>query len=173
MNATESTPTNSPDAERQPVVVIGIGNALRRDDGVGPLALDALRFDPVPGCDLVELDGEATRVIEAWRDRELAIVVDAVCTGDEAGTLHDLVLEDVADLQAPATATSSHYVGLAEAIQLGQALHRLPATLRVLGIEPGDLKQGFGLSPAVAAAMDTLNENLRKAVSAFSAEAQE
>ena len=67
---------NTPD--RQSVVVIGIGNPLRRDDGIGPVALDALRQLSLAGCDIVELDGETTRVIDEWRDRAMAIVVDAV-----------------------------------------------------------------------------------------------
>ncbi len=150
--------------ERKAVVIIGIGNSVRRDDGVGPLLLDACRYEPVAGCDLVELDGEATRVIDAWADRELAIVVDAVCIGAEPGTIHDLTIDDVAHLQAVPTATSSHYAGLADAIALGQTLNRLPATLRILGIEPGDLRPGFGLSPAVAASMEELEAKVRAAV---------
>jgi hydrogenase maturation protease len=149
--------------ERQPIVIIAIGNTLRRDDGVGPLVLDACRYEPIPGCDLVELDGDSTRVIEAWRDRDLAIVVDAVCTGSEAGTVHDLTIDELADVQAAATATSSHFAGLAEALALGRTLDRLPGTLRVLGIEPGDLKHGFGLSPAVAASMEDLEARVRAA----------
>lgn len=149
--------------ERQPIVIIAIGNTLRRDDGVGPLVLDACRYEPIPGCDLVELDGDSTSVIEAWRDRDLAIVVDAVCTGSEAGTVHDLTIDELAKVQAAATATSSHFAGLAEALALGRTLDRLPATLRVLGIEPGDLKHGFGLSPAVAAAMEDLEARVRAA----------
>ena len=149
--------------ERQPIVIIGIGNTLRRDDGVGPLVLDACKYEPVPHCDLVELGGEATSVIEAWRDRKLAIVVDAVCTGDEAGTVHDLTLADIDTIRDISTATSSHFAGLAEAVALGRTLDRLPAKLRVLGIEPADLKHGFGLSPPVAEAMDEVVRRVRDA----------
>ena len=146
-------------ADRDPVVVIGIGNTMRRDDGIGPLALEALRGESFPSCDLVELDGETTRVIEAWRDRDLAIVVDAVCAGAAPGTLHDLTLEDLDDLNllagigAGTGATSSHAAGLAEALALGRSLDRLPRKLRVIGIEPGDVSHGHGMSPAVSATM--------------------
>lgn len=150
--------------DRQPIVIIGIGNTMRRDDGVGPLALDACKYESIADCDLYELDGKATDVIEAWRDRELAIVVDAVCAGDEAGTLHDLVLSDLDQTRAGASATSSHFAGLAESLVLGRSLGQLPVKLRVLGIEPGDLKHGFGLSPPVAAAMDSLVREIRRAV---------
>ena len=149
---------------REPVVVIGIGNTLRRDDGVGPLILDACRYDPMPGCDLAELDGDASQVVDQWSDRELAVVVDAVCTGDTAGTIHDLQIDDLDTDEAERQAKCADLIGLAEALRLGRQLGRLPATLRVLGIEPGDLKRGFGLSPAVAAAMDELESRVRAAV---------
>ncbi len=158
------TNSESQSPQRERIVIIGIGNALRRDDGVGPLVLDACRYEPVPGCDLVELDGDVNRVIEAWSDRALAVVVDAVCTGDAVGTLHDLSLDRLDDLGAVETATGSRLVGLAEALAVGQQLNQLPDSLRVLGIEPGDLKPGFGLSPAVAASMDELVERARSAV---------
>ena len=152
---------------RQPVVLIGIGNTMRRDDGVGPLTLAAFRSDPLVGCDIVELDGEATRVIETWRDRDVAIVVDAVCTGERPGTIHDLTFDElhgVDQLGLTPSATSSHFAGIAEALALGRSLDRLPAALRVLGIEPGELSHGFGLSPSVTAGMDELLHKVRHAI---------
>lgn len=150
--------------EREAVVIIGVGNTLRRDDGVGPLILDACRYDPIPDCDLVELDGEAMAVVDAWCDRRLAVVVDAVCTGDTAGTMHDFVVADLTTEDAEQAANRADFIGLAEALRLGRKLKRLPAKLRVLGIEPGDLKRGFGLSPPVASAMGELEALVRAAV---------
>lgn len=154
-------------ANRQPVVLIGIGNTMRRDDGVGPLTLDVLRNDPPAGCDMVELDGETARVIETWRDRDVAIVVDAVCAGEQPGTIHDLTFDDldrIDQLGLTPSATSSHFGGLAEAVALGRSLDRLPDSLRVLGIEPADLSHGFGLSPLVTTMMDDLLRKVRAAV---------
>ena len=63
---------------RVPVVVIGVGNEFRRDDGAGPAVIGQLR-DLVPsGVGLVITDGEPTRLIEAWTGAALAVVVDAV-----------------------------------------------------------------------------------------------
>lgn len=149
---------------REPVVIIGLGNTLRRDDGVGPLILDACRYEPIPGCDLVELDGDAMCLVDAWSDRTLAIVVDAVCTGEDAGTFHELHVDDVASEQAEQLATSACCMKVAEALRLGRKLGRLPDELRVVGIEPGDLKHGFGLSPPVAAAMEGLESRVREVV---------
>ena len=147
---------------REPIAIIGIGNTLRRDDGVGPLLLDACRYDPMEGCELLQLDGDSKGVVEAWTDRRLAIVVDAVCTGEPAGTVHDLrvdLLGASGDVEA-----GERYLELAGALSLGRQLGRLPDVLCVFGIEPGDLKRGFGLSPPVAAAMEGLESRVRAAV---------
>lgn len=151
---------------RDPVVIIGIGNPMRRDDGIGPAIIEACERDQLRSCDLVQLDGEATRVIEAWRDRQLAIVVDAICTGAPAGTLHDLSVDQLASIDTAAPATSSHYAGLIEALTLGRALRRLPASLRILGIEPEDLDHGLGLSAPVTNSLDALLERVHAACDA-------
>lgn len=149
---------------RHPTVIIGIGNPARRDDGIGSLVVEACRAVPWPDCDVVELDGEATRLLDAWQDRDLAIVVDAICTGDAAGTVHDLSIDQLDRVHTPPMATSSHFAGLAEALALGRRLGRLPASLRVLGIEPADVSYGFGLSSAVAASIDQLIDRVQAAV---------
>jgi hydrogenase maturation protease len=60
------------------VVVIGVGNEYRRDDGAGLAVVTSLR-DRVPsGVELVLTDVERTRLIEAWTGAALAVVVDAV-----------------------------------------------------------------------------------------------
>lgn len=151
-------------ASRHPIVIIGIGDALRRDDGVGPLVLDACRYEPVPGCDLAELDGDPTSVVDAWSDRDTAIVVDAVCVGAVAGTLHETTISPLEPSMISAIKTEACFAGLSEALSLGERSGRLPRTLHVLGIEPGDLKPGFGLSAPVAAAMDALEARVRAAV---------
>ena len=62
---------------REPIVVIGVGNEFRRDDGAGPAVIGQLR-DRVPaGVELVITDGEPTRLIEAWAGAALAVIVDA------------------------------------------------------------------------------------------------
>ena len=62
------------------VVVIGVGNRYRRDDGAGPAVLDALAVQTrrLQRARLVELDGEPARIVDAWTGADLAVVVDAV-----------------------------------------------------------------------------------------------
>jgi hydrogenase maturation protease len=131
----------------EPVVVIGVGNEFRRDDGVGLAVIEQLR-DLVPaGVGLVVSDGEPTRLIEAWTGTALAVVVDAV----RAGQIHRFVVERPG--VGVARPASSHGFGLDDAIALALALDRMPERLIVHAIEAADLTQGTGLTPAVAEAV--------------------
>jgi hydrogenase maturation protease len=147
------------------VVLIGVGNEFRRDDGVGPQVLAMLR-DAVPeSVRLVGTDGDPARLIEAWTGAEVAVVVDAV-SGEpaEPGRTHRLVLErPEADGGAGSgaddgsvRAVSSHGLGLGEAIGLARVLDRMPGRLIIHAVEATDFDFGVGLSPAVAAAADGL-----------------
>ena len=138
-------------------MVIGVGNPMRRDDGVG--AAVVARLPEQAGVDLVELDGEATRLIEAWSGRALAIVIDAAVAGAAPGTLHEVVVGRDA-LPGWAAGGSTHAAGVAEAVALAEALGRLPKRLVVLGVEPADLDLGPGLSSPVAAAVPRVVERI-------------
>ena len=141
-------------AARQPVV-IGVGNEFRRDDGAGPQVVARLRGRAPEAVELLVSDGEPTRMIEAWEGAGLAIVVDAVRAEPAVpGRLHRLELDRAG--AGPATPVSSHGLGLDDAIGLALALDRMPGRLIVHAVEAGDLGQGTGLTPAVAAVIDTL-----------------
>ncbi len=142
-----------------PLVIIGVGNAMRRDDGVGPAAIAELEQAGVgrdrEAVELVQLDGEPTRLIEAWRGRHRAIVIDATRAGAEVGRIHR-VAASVDPLPDWTTTGSSHSGGIAEAVALARALDSMPDELVVFGIEPADLSFGEGLSPAVEASLAML-----------------
>jgi hydrogenase maturation protease len=148
-------PDPAPDpasAGEAPVVVIGVGNEFRRDDGAGPAVVAALHDLAPDGVRLVVADGEPARLIEAWAGAALAIVVDAVrAKPPRPGRVHRFVLDRP---RAAGRRASSHGLGLDDAIGLAVALDRMPARLIVHAIEAADLTQGLGLTPPVAAAVD-------------------
>ena len=65
--------------------VIGIGNPLRGDDAIGLLVARRVRELADPEVEVMELEGEPARLIDAWQGAGLAVVVDAVKTGAPAG----------------------------------------------------------------------------------------
>jgi len=136
-------------------VVIGIGNEFRRDDGAGPAVVGRLRGLVPPGVQLVIIDGEPTRLIEAWTGAALAVVVDAVRVFGPQPPHPGRVHRFVVDRTGPGAArpASSHGFGLDDAVGLALALDRMPGRLIVHAIEATQLTQGIGLSQPVAAAV--------------------
>jgi hydrogenase maturation protease len=141
-------------------VVIGVGNEFRRDDGAGPAVVARLRGHLPDDVCLLVSDGEPTRLIEAWAGAPVAVIIDAV-RADPAvpGRLHRLILHRADAAMAPPA--SSHGLGLDCAIGLAQALDRMPGRLILHAVEVADVGQGAGLTPAVAATIDTLAAAVR------------
>ena len=137
------------------VVVAGLGNEYRRDDAAGPLIAEravtrAGRGTVVgPLADPLDLLGE-------WDGADLAVIVDAVRSGQVPGTLTTVELVGSPDGEIPGGhrgASSTHGIGLAGVLRLARAVDRAPARVVVVGIEGDDFSQGTGLSPAVQAAV--------------------
>lgn len=136
------------------VVVIGVGNPYRRDDGVGPAVIDRLRRCAPAGVRLDESDGEPSQLLELWSGADLAIVVDAVRTpASRPGRIHRLQLGGTLPV---GSAASSHRVDLGDAVALARAVDRMPATLVMYGVEVDDVSFGAGLTPPVEAAAEEL-----------------
>jgi len=115
-------------------VVIGIGNPYRRDDGLGPALVEAIgRLSP-EGASAIVADGEPSQLLDAWAGAPLAVVVDAVlCAPPAPGRIHrtELAGPSAGAAQAggvgvPATAASTHGLGIPDAVRLAEALGRMP-----------------------------------------------
>jgi hydrogenase maturation protease len=131
-------------------LVICVGNPYRRDDGVGVAVMAALP----PGTPVVEATGEPTELLNLWSGAPRVVLVDAMSAGAAPGTVHVLACRDgLWDAAPPAAAASTHGLGVAEAVALGEALGNLPRELLLVGIEVADTSYGVGLSDAVAAAV--------------------
>ena len=133
-------------------LVVGLGNAQRRDDGVGLVVARSLQAGGDRAPDVVEVSDDLLALLDLWAERPLAIVVDAIRSGRPPGTV--VRLEGSATEAIPAVlATSTHGLSLADGVGLGRALGRLPRRLVVYGIEAGDLAVGWGLSAPVERAV--------------------
>lgn len=133
-------------------LLIGLGNELRGDDAAGLLVARAACEREHDGIEIVEAGGEPIDLLAAWEAAAATVVADAVRSGAEPGAIHRL---DAAagPLPAPFAAPSTHALGLAEAVELGRALGRLPPRLTVFGIEGATFTAGAEPTPAVLAAV--------------------
>jgi hydrogenase maturation protease len=142
--------------------VIGLGNEGRGDDAAGLLVAQALRERAPDGLEIRLGGGDATALLDAWDQAPLAVIVDAVSSGAEPGTIHRF--ESPEARLPPGRHGSSHSLGLAEAIALGRALDRLPRRLVVYGIEGAAFALGDEPSPPVREAVCRVVERILKEV---------
>ncbi|MEU2266718.1 hydrogenase maturation protease [Streptomyces olindensis] len=142
------------------IAVIGVGNEFRRDDGVGRVVaarlLERARSGALPPDTVVEAcDGDPARLMGLWEGARLAVVVDAAhAHPGTAGRIHRIQLD--AERLGHPSATSSHGLGLGEAVDLARVLRRLPERLVVYAVEGADGSLGTGLTPAVADVVEPL-----------------
>ncbi|MFI9615268.1 hydrogenase maturation protease [Streptomyces sp. NPDC052023] len=142
------------------IMVIGVGNEFRHDDGVGRavtarLAERAADRPLPPGAVLENCEGDPARLLGLWENAGLAVVIDAAhAEPPHPGRVHRLALEDTRP--ARTSTTSSHGLGLGEAVELSRVLGRLPSRLVVYAVEGADRSLGRGLSAPVAARVDEL-----------------
>lgn len=141
------------------VVVIPLGNRSRGDDGVGPAVMDLLMADGRTAFAVRE-PRDAMGMLGCWEGASTAIVVDAAQSGAAPGTIHRI---EHADGVVPKDAgrTSSHGMGLAEALALGEALGRQPPRLVVYAVEASSFEPEAPLTPAVAASVPKVAAMIR------------
>ena len=133
------------------IVVIGLGNSYRSDDGVGLAAAAALDDLALPGVRVVTGLPEPMSLLEAWSGATLALVIDAAtATPSVPGRIRRSALADVVDA---ANGLSSHGMDIGRTYELGKALGRVPDALVVFTIEVAATGHGIGLTPQVAAAV--------------------
>jgi len=144
-----------PDPQPPPTLVIGVGNRDRGDDAIGPLVIDAIQQQRPDGVETLTLEGDLSDLGLRWQPDQTVIVVDAMRSGRQPGTI---VTMDGLDheLKPDDGLISTHGMGLAEAIELARLLDRLPRALTIFGVEAETFELMRPVCPAVAAAIDEL-----------------
>ncbi len=140
------------------ILVIGIGNAYRSDDGIGPAVARALQTKNLPAVQCMEDPGDTLSLIEQWDTADTVILIDAVSSGAEPGMIYRF---DALAQSIPTNVPfrSTHFLGLAEALSIADVLHRLPSRLIVYGIEGKNFGAGVSFSPQVE---DAIHEVLER-----------
>ncbi|WP_406375554.1 hydrogenase maturation protease [Streptomyces sp. NBC_00647] len=145
------------------IVVIGVGNPLRGDDGIGPAVVEALRGRVPDGTVLAVSDGEPARLLGIWRGADTVVIVEALRTRPaRPGALHTLTPAEAAG-HSRGTA-STHGFGLGDCLALAEALDLLPPRLVVHAVEVADVELGTPLSDAVRSALPELTDRAAASV---------
>lgn len=144
--------------DARPAIVLGVGNVLRRDDGVGVRVLEQLRSlaarDALAlprGTRLVDggtLGLDLLGVVDA---ADSLLLVDAVDLGLAAGTVRVLRGDEI--LAAAARGRGGVGEGVGELLSLARLQGSAPSAVALVGVQVGDTGFGEGLTPAVASAV--------------------
>jgi hydrogenase maturation protease len=149
-----------------PVLVLCLGNPLRRDDAVALHVADALDAAPEPGATVRRSAASGLYLLDEMEGFDRVVVVDAVRTAARPpGSVLSFALEDLRAPEGP----SPHSVGLPSALARARAAGApVPGRVHVVAIEVEEMDTvGEGLTPAVAAAVPAAVAEVRRAAGAL------
>lgn len=138
-------------------VVVGVGNSIFSDDGVGIHAVRLLERDPRLPEGVEVLDGGTLglELLPYVSDASRILFLDAVNTGAAPGTPVHMTAEEVLGIK---TGVSVHQLGVADLISALALTATRPQEIILLGVQPANTDWGTELSPAVASAVSDLVE---------------
>jgi hydrogenase maturation protease len=129
--------------------VLGIGNVLLRDEGIGCHVTNALAEIPLPNVKIID-GGTCPDVWQFIEDTDKLVIVDAVKGGGVPGQIYRFHLENIS--LEPKPLLSVHDLGLVDNLMLMQLWHNIGETV-VIGVEPKDIDWGLELSPEIQGEM--------------------
>jgi hydrogenase maturation protease len=146
-----------------PVLVLCLGNAIRRDDAVALHVADALEAERPAGAVVRRSAASGLYLLDEMEGFDRVVVVDAVRTGvHPPGTVLSFPLEHLHAPEGP----SPHSIGLPSALARARAAGApVPSRVHVVAVEVEDMESvGEGLTPSVAAAVAGAVLEARRAV---------
>jgi len=139
------------EAAARRVLVAGLGNPDRGDDGIGPLVIKKLAGLLPADVAVAPANADVLTLMLEWADFDAVICVDAAAPLTTAGRIHrfNLATDDLPRDRPPA---SSHAVSLADAIKLSRVLRQAPRDIIVFAVEGASFAAGSAMGPDVAGA---------------------
>ncbi|MEM4246008.1 MAG: hydrogenase maturation protease [Candidatus Bathyarchaeia archaeon] len=145
------------------ILIGGVGNILRGDDGLGPLIIQRLNKTRLPkNVDALDLGTSGMEVLYYLQGYDKAILIDSIKRGEKPGTVYHMTfrchLENLGWSSLQMT-LGAHEIDLNSVLKEGTRLGMLPPTVVILGCEPRNVKSfRIGLSREVEAAVPKLLE---------------
>lgn len=141
------------------MLVLGVGNRSRGDDGAGPCVAEHVAALGIPGVEVV-MESEPLALIEAMAGHDAVVIIDAVSAQGDPGRVHVWPVDSLPSGR-PGPALGSHGLGVQDAVELARALGCLPSRVTVVGVEGETFEVGAPLTEQV-------RERLAQAVQAVS-----
>ena len=145
------------------VLILGVGNPILSDDGVGIHVARELKKRSIPGVDVEELAASGLELLDVVRGYDKVVIIDAIqTTKGRPGELH--ILEEK-DFEKSIHGSSPHGINIATALALGRKLvpAEMPKEVVFFAVEAEDLVNvSERLTPKVASALPRIVELVRK-----------
>ena len=138
------------------ITLLGLGNLLMQDEGVGVQAVRLLeeRYELPPNLEVVDGGTSGLDLLPYIEGRDRVLVVDAVDFGREPGFIG--VLEDQEIPALFAVKASLHHLGLMDVLAAAQLLEVAPKEICLIGIQPLSMKIGLELSELLQGKLELL-----------------
>ncbi len=144
------------------IVIIGVGNLLMGDDGIGIRVVEALRCEVLPSN--VQVFDGATRafdVLEYMDGSDRAIIVDACKKNGVPGSIYRFVLYPANDMLDESLSLSMHDINFIDAMRASKGIYRFPAQIVIIGIEPMRLECALEISQELSTAFPAIIDAIR------------
>ena len=148
-------------AKGKNILIIGMGNVLMQDEGVGVRAIEELenQYHIPDGVTVVDGGTTGMELLEPIRRCDQLIVADAVNTGQVSGSVIRIANEDI-----PAffqTKLSNHQLGLSDLLALLTLKGEKPEHIAIIGMVPHSLENKLGLTPETEQGIDIMIDMIR------------
>jgi hydrogenase maturation protease len=145
------------------VQVIGLGNELRGDDGIGPRIIEELSKTPfIESIKVIDAGADAFIVLECLQQESPVIIIDCAEMGKEAGAVV-CFRADESRLKQMDQLISLHGFGLAEIYQMAKAIGPVP-TCTIIGVQPKSIEFNTGLSAEVESSINQIKNLVIKEI---------
>jgi hydrogenase maturation protease len=136
------------------LLVIGLGNILLQDEGVGVRLVERLdeRFELPGGVEVLDGGTSGMELIHSIADRDALILCDAVRSDAPPGTILRITGEQLPSFFQ--TKLSPHQLGVSDVLATLTLLERVPQSVTLIGIVPQDLDLGMELSPKIESVIE-------------------
>ncbi len=140
---------------RKDVIVVGVGNVLLSDEGIGVHLIHRLSqsAEQFPSVDFIDAGTGGLSVLHLIANRKKAVIIDCAKMGAEPGTMKRFGLDDVKSIKT-LSGLSLHEADIARIITLAKLLGQLPKEVVFFGIQPQFISPGENLSGKIACRMD-------------------
>lgn len=145
------------------IMVMGVGNILLSDEGLGVRFLDELAKNALPAnVELLEGGTAGLELVHLIQDVDFLIIIDALNANAEPGALFRFQPEDL-QIIPKQYEVSFHQIGIVEVLTMANVLGKAPKTL-IFGIQPKSLEWGLEISPEIEVLFPRLTELVLKEI---------